>query len=218
MEEACDEERRQKARKHQRNSSLGKISNSGAKKSTRRGLEKLDLLKQVIAADHISRSTIHITTANQKLQAGLAREVTTVSIPKLVQWWREGELVIEVVPRTQSKDGKEPPWRIEKYATLTRTLFEERIEAKEWEKLRRKLHITISDPSKITQESVQRKRDEVNMRVVENTQLHKDLAELDKFYTECRFSPQRKPGRAPASSEDRDFFSLTTSNSYNKNQ
>ena len=217
MEEACDEERKKQARKHQRNSSIGKAQSSTSNSSTRRGLDKLNMIKQVIAADHIARSKLRITTANPTLQQGLLQEVTTISVPKLIQLWKQGSLVIEVVPRTRAENGKEPQWRRDKYATLTRTLYEERIEAKEWEKHRRKLLISVEDPSKVTMESQARRRDEVNLKVLENTRLHRDLAELETFFGTCEPSPIKNSNKEPISQNpdatgNVDFFS--SQNSY----
>ena len=224
MEQACMEEKEKNAHKHKRNSSVGRTPQFVSKSAPRRGLDKLDMIKQVIAADHIARSKLRIITTSKKLgegltKGGLAKEMSSLPVPKLISLWRQGEIVMEVVPRTQSTDGKEPQWRINKYATLTRTLYEDRIEAKEWEKHRRKILISVEDPTMITLESLNAKKDEVNLKVMENIRLHRDVGDLERFFSEVELSPIKnaRPSpktQTPEDSGDVDFFS--PSNSYNQ--
>ena len=133
MEEALEEDKRNKATKLQRKESVERKSKPGTPVSSPRGLSKLEHLQNIMAADEIARNRIHITTANKKLLDQISDATHPLSVPALIGLWKQGQIVLEVKPRTASPDGVEPPWRVRKYATLTRTVYEDRIDPKEWE-------------------------------------------------------------------------------------
>ena len=212
LEEACEEDRRAKNLK--RNSAIGKHSIQGTPTSTPRGLSKLEYVQNMIAADEISRNKLHITTSNKKLLDQIMDTSHPLSVPALIKLWKQEEIVIEVKPRTAAPDGIEPPWRVKKYATLTRTLYEDRIDPKEWEKYRSRLHISLHNPTLTSTAELATRKDAVRMSIMKNIVHIKDVKELNEFIKDCRSPEKPSRIRAPEPGDSQDFFDETPENSY----
>ena len=170
-------------------------------------LNELDAIKQATAAAEIVHNRIEITTGKEETRSTLTRNLKALSVKDLVTLWKRGVITLEVKPRTPAPKGQEEPvWRKEKYETLTRILYEEKIGEKEWEKYEGKLHLSLQPPSLVSAAALINRVQAVRSKVQHNHEKYQNNIQLENFLSKCQSPSKTVTQLTNQSMADPDFF------------